>query len=185
MAQSDEAALRTLMGSLGGAFKVIAGTGASQTKDRSQVILQALDELVKREVLVGIPADKAARTTDEGLNNAGRLYVSEFGAPEANIPARPTVMPGVEKAQDTISKYFKAAAKRALEGDTAGVDTNLNSAGIAAADAIKEKINSNTPPALAERTLDDRRARGVTRTNTLVDEAEMRNAVTYIVRDKT
>jgi hypothetical protein len=183
--QFDEAALRAIAGRLGNAFKVIGGNGASQTKDRSQVVLQALDDLVKQEVLVGIPSDKADRQDGESLNNAARLYISEYGAPEANIPARPTVMPGIEAAREEINKRMVSVARAAMAGNAQSVDQGMHAAGLAAADSIKEMINSNTPPPLAERTLADRRARGVTRTNTLVDEAEMRNAVTYIVRDKS
>ncbi len=182
--QFDESALRALVSGLSSAFKVVGGNGASQTQDRSQVVLQALEGLVKREVLVGIPADKADRDDGDPANNALRLYIAEFGAPEANIPERPTVMPGIEAAREEINKRMAAVARAAIAGKSEAVEQGLHAAGIVAADSIKEKINSNTPPPLAERTLADRRARGVTRTNTLVDEAEMRNAVTYVVRDK-
>jgi hypothetical protein len=182
----DESAMRGLVASLSNAFRVVGGNGASQTTDRSQIVIQALYDLVQREVVVGIPADHADREKDpESLNNAARLYINEFGAPEANIPARPTMMPGIEAAQEAINKHMSAVARSAIAGNAQGIEIGLNAAGIVAADSIKEQINSNTPPPLAERTLADRRARGVTRTNTLVDEAEMRNAVTYVVRNKT
>lgn len=180
----DEFAMRGLVAGLRNAFKTVSGSGASQTKDRSQIVIQALHDLVKKEVLVGIPSDHAARDDGDVMNNAARLYVHEFGEPAANIPERPTVMPGIAKAQKDINDQMKVAARDAMKGNLQGVDVALNSAGIIAADSIKDMINSNVPPPLAERTLADRRARGVTRENTLVDEAEMRNAVTYIVRNK-
>lgn len=183
--QFDEAALRALVGGLGTTFKMIGGTGASQTVDRSQVILQALSALVKKEVLVGIPADAAPREDGEGLNNAARAYILNYGAPEANIPERPFMEPGIEKAREEINTRMAAVARAALAGKTETVEKGLNAVGIAAADSIKEVINSNVPPPLSERTLQDRAARGLTRTESLVDTGEMRNSVTYIVRDKS
>ena len=72
----------------------------------------------------------------------------------------------------------------ALDGDVQQVGRRLNRAGIVAASAVKAKINSNIQPALSERTLADRRQRGVTRENTLVDTGQYRNSITYVVRDK-
>lgn len=184
MADSPDAALRALMAGLGQEFKTHKGSGASSTKDVSQAFIDSLRALARKDVTVGIPAENADRQDGDELNNAARLYIHEFGAPEANIPARATVMPGIEAARDRINAFMGAAARAATAGDMEKADQAMHSAGIVAADSIKEMINSNTPPPLAERTIADRIERGLTRTNTLVDEAEMRNAVTYIVRDK-
>jgi len=184
MAGPEEAALRALISGLGREFKKVGGNGVTQSKDRSDAVVDALEALVKKQVLVGIPAEAAERKEDEELNNAARLYIHEFGAPEANIPARPTLMPGIRDAQEGVNKYFRASAKAAIAGDAGAVDVNLHRAGTVARDAVKEKINSNIPPPLAAVTIAKRIALGVTRTNTLVMTGQMRNAVTYVVRDK-
>jgi hypothetical protein len=50
--------------------------------------------------------------------------------------------------------------------------------------SVKAKINSNIQPKLADSTLEARRRRGVTRENTLVDTAQLRNSVTHVIRSK-
>ena len=180
MASSD-AAFQALLSGLGKEFKVVAGVGAQMAKDKEGEVLLALERLVTKKVLVGIPEDAAGRKDGDEMNNAARLYVHEFGAREANISARPTLMPGIEDAKEKINRYFAQAARAAVSGDSQRIDIALHSAGTAARDAVKDRINSNTPPPLAPRTLQARRARGNQRTNTLVDTGEMRNAVTYVV----
>ena len=183
MAADGEAALKSLMAGLGKSFSAVGKDGVSM-KDSAQGIEFALEEIVKREVLVGIPAANADREDGAPMNNAARLYIHENGSPAANIPARPTVMPGIAAVQDKISDYLRGAALAALSGDTGKIDVSLHNAGTVARDSIKSKINSNTPPPLAQRTIEDRQKRGKQSTKTLVDEGEMRNAVNYVIARK-
>ncbi|MNT50592.1 hypothetical protein D3C72_1875180 [compost metagenome] len=60
----------------------------------------------------------------------------------------------------------------------------MGGAGMTASNSVKAKINSNIRPELAESTLEARRQRGVTRENTLVDTGQLRNSVTYVIRNK-
>ncbi|MBR8654295.1 hypothetical protein KDH83_13415 [Achromobacter sp. Marseille-Q0513] len=151
--------------------------------DRLEGVLASINELVKKQVLVGVP--DSAPDRDEGpLSNAQIGYILEHGSPANNLPPRPHLLPGVQDARPKVEPELQAGVNAALDGDTQKVDTRLSRAGIVAASAVKAKINSNIQPALADRTLEDRRRRGVTRENTLVDTGQYRNSITYVVRKK-
>ncbi|MGX6999907.1 hypothetical protein [Caballeronia sp. KNU42] len=154
------------------------------TKDRLSAVLKTIGDLAKKQVLVGIP-DGSPENTDKPITNAQIGYIQEKGSPAKNIPARPFLVPGVASVQDQCFDKLRDAASAALDGQPSGVNQGLTSAGFIAEEAVKEKINSNIQPELAESTLAARRARGVTRTNTLVDTAGMRNSVTHVIRDKS
>ncbi|WLW59828.1 hypothetical protein RA224_21670 [Achromobacter aegrifaciens] len=151
--------------------------------DRLDGVLASINELVKKQVLVGVP-DSAPDRKEGPLSNAQIGYILEHGSPANNLPPRPHLLPGVQDARPKVEPELQAGVTAALDGDAQMVDTRLNRAGIVAASAVKAKINSNVQPALSERTLADRRRRGVTRENTLVDTAQYRNSITHVVRKK-
>lgn len=152
------------------------------TNKNIKPILAAMKALADTDVLVGIPGEKTQR--GEPITNAAIGYIMENGAPEVNIPARPWLLPGIKSAQKLVVNYFKQAGVAAMDGNTAKVDRVMHAAGIVAADAARRKINSNIPPPLAPRTIAARLARGRTGTKTLVDTGQLRNSVTYVVRNK-
>src|SRR5712672_1378906 len=91
--------------------------GVKVTVDRVDALLKELNALTKQEVLVGIPAEGADRDKGGGkINNAQLGYIPEFGAPAANIPARPHLIPGVKAYRPTAIKRLKAAAEAAMQG---------------------------------------------------------------------
>lgn len=151
--------------------------------DRLDGVLASINELVKKQVLVGVP-DSAPDRKEGPLSNAQIGYILEHGSPANNLPPRPHLLPGVQDARPKVEPELQAGVTAALDGDAQMVDTRLNRAGIVAASSVKAKINSNVQPALSERTLADRRRRGVTRENTLVDTAQYRNSITHVVRKK-
>lgn len=151
--------------------------------DRLDGVLASINELVKKQVLVGVP-DSAPDRKEGPLSNAQIGYILEHGSPANNLPPRPHLLPGVQDARPKVEPELQAGVNAALDGDAQMVDTRLNRAGIVAASSVKAKINSNVQPALSERTLADRRRRGVTRENTLVDTAQYRNSITHVVRKK-
>lgn len=151
--------------------------------DRLDDVLASINELVKKQVLVGVP-DSAPDRKECPLSNAQIGYILEHGSPANNLPPRPHLLPGVQDARPKVEPELQAGVNAALDGDAQLVDTRLNRAGILAASAVKAKVNSNVQPALSERTLADRRRRGVTRENTLVDTAQYRNSITHVVRKR-
>ena len=152
--------------------------------DRLQEVVKAIDALVKKEVLVGIPDGSPDRSDGEPISNAAIGYIQETGSPINNIPARPFLVPGVADVQDKVAAQLGKGAGAALDGDLEAAVRQMGAAGMIASGSAKNKINSNIQPALAESTLEARRRRGVTRENTLVDTGSLRNAITYVIRKK-
>ena len=100
------------------------------------------------------------------------------------IPARPFLIPGVQAAAPQATAQLFRTGQAALAGDDAAVDRGFNAAGLICQNAVRARINSNIQPALSATTIAKRRARGVTRTNTLIDTGQLRNSLTYVIRDK-
>lgn len=149
------------------------------TKDRVPDLLKAVRDLTKQEVLIGIPAENAGRDDDLPINNAELGYIHEFGAPAANIPPRPFLVPGVSGAQGKFEPHLKAAANAALSGDGGKVSQGLQRAGIVAASAVKSKIDEGPFAPLSDTTIQRKGS-----DKPLIDTGQMRNAVTSVVRKK-
>ncbi len=176
------------------------------TANQLPQLLARLEALARKQVLVGFPEgdQKSMRQEEPGLTNASIAYIQDRGAPEANIPARPFMIPGVEAAAEQISSRMFAVARKAAkpDGDVVEVEDGLSRAGIAAVSAIRKRINEGIPPPLSDRTVAARAARGrkgamwemawraagappgVDLAKPLVDTGQLRNAVTYVIRSK-
>jgi hypothetical protein len=153
------------------------------TRDKMAAIIKAVSDLSRKDVLVGIP-DSSPERKEGPISNAQIGYILDKGSPANNIPARPFLVPGIHDVQAQCAERLKKGATAALSGNPAGADAALTAAGLTAEMSVKAKINSNIQPELAESTLEARRRRGVTRENTLVDTAQLRNSVTHVVRSK-
>jgi hypothetical protein len=149
----------------------------------------ALDALKEYSLLVGVPADED-RTSAEGktarddsvINNAALAYIHNNGCPAQNIPARPTLEPGIEDAKDKIAGRFEDGAKGALDGRKSAVLDNMTAAGLEAVTAVKMRIRSNTPPPLKDATLAARRRRGHTSTQTLIETGAYLNSHSFVIK---
>lgn len=130
---------------------------ATKIKDNLPALMQGLRKLEHKEVLVGVPAGAGAPEGGE-INYASLAYIHDNGAPEANIPARPFMRPGMKAAAKDVALQFKRAAQGGLDGKT-DVEKYLMRAGIIASSAIKNHIDEGIAPALADSTL-RARARG-------------------------
>lgn len=158
-------------------------SGLSVRNDNAQSILDALKALVKKDVLVGIPEAKDERNDSE-FGNAAIGYINENGSPKQNIPARPHLQPGVRASEPDYLPHLKAAAQKALEGDTEGAVMSLDRAGTVAANGVKRYITITGFIPLADATIAARRRRGRNGVKPLIDTGEYRRSVTHIVRDK-
>lgn len=129
-------------------------------KDRTRETLEMLKALTRSEVLVGIPESTTSRDNEDGadITNAQIGYLMETGSPAANIPARPSLIPGVEAAQDVAVAQLQEAAKAALRGDEGRAQAKMSDAGILCANSVKRTINSNIPPPLSPATIRGRAA---------------------------
>lgn len=157
-------------------------------RDIMATIDRDLKALSSRRVLVGYAAENALREPEAGeepdpLTNAAIAYIMENGAPEANIPPRPSLYPGVADAQDKITRRFQKAAEKIGAGEEIDVDVVLAQVGLTAQNAVRARITNGPHIPLKASTLASRRARGRTGEKPLIDTSQMRNAVTYVVRN--
>lgn len=154
------------------------------TKDNVSSVLRSIQQLASNEVLIGIPATTTERQDGEAINNATIGYIQERGSPVNNLPARPFLVPGVEKAQKAATDELKKGADEAMDGNAQGAEKALHRAGITASNSVKATINAGVPPALADSTLAARRRRGRTGEVPLIDTGSLRNSITYVLRKK-
>lgn len=124
-----------------------------RTTDMTAAIRKAVESLTEKDVYIGVPAEKAGERQG-GINNAELSYIHEFGAPGAGIPARPHLLPGIEKIVPEAAGELKAAARAALEGKANTVDAALNRIGLLGQNAVRAKFQDNDWPPLADATLD-------------------------------
>lgn len=127
--------------------------------DKVAAIAKAIKRLPRHDVLVGYPADSAEREAGDAMTNPQLGYIHEHGAPEANIPARPHVMPGVRRAKPKYLPHLKAAAQAALKGQNGAISRELHKAGFVAVAEIQSILQAGVPPPLSDRTLRARASR--------------------------
>ena len=128
------------------------------TKDRVNEVVRAVGQLVRKEVLVGIPSSTAGRRNEsQPINNAELGYIHEFGAPGANIPPRPFLIPGVRKSAPDYVPHLRSAAKASLDGNAQRADKSLVAAGVVAEMAVKQEIHSGNFAPLKPATIAARR----------------------------
>ncbi|WP_429498952.1 hypothetical protein ACQUFY_08495 [Robbsia andropogonis] len=144
-------------------------------------ILEQIGELTKRQVLVGIP-DGAPSRQDTPQSNAQIGYLQETGSPANNIPARPFLVPGVADVQEQVAEILQGGVKEALSGRAAL--PRMHGAGMVAQGAVRRKITNGPFQDLAPATIAARQARGRTGTKPLIDTGQLRNSITYVVREK-
>lgn len=163
----------------------------TERENRMREAAERIDRLIKRQILVGITEETAGATSGP-INNAVKAYINDQGAPEANIPQREFMRPGIESARDEIIPALKKAAVKALHGDEHGALAAMDAAGGAARDGIREEIDSG-PLADAGRQLSEVTLRlrkqgrpGRAPINTeepLKEQQEMYQAITYVIED--
>lgn len=178
-------------------------------KDDVAKVFKSIQDLVGKQVLVGIPDNGQNRRDGEAINNATIGYVMETGSPINNVPARPFLVPGVSNSRTASLFQLRLAADAALAGDDKKMMQGLQRAGIVASNEVKHVINSNIPPPLKPGTIRNRhRGRETKRRESeevyaglvakgvdpgaaqaevgivaLVNTGQLRNAITYVVRD--
>lgn len=166
-------------------------------------MLKRIQDIKKTEILVGIPESEAKRDDGE-MNNPTLLYIHTQGSPLRNLPARPLIEPALEddvnaariaddlrRVVDLVFANKFDQAKKAME--TTGKD---------AVNMIKmwfvDPKNNWEPNKLATvkrklKTLSKKKRTqmiaeyeaGSDRIDTpLIDTAELRKSITYVLREK-
>ena len=174
--------------------------------DRVAEMLKAVNVLTSNEVMVGVPDTNAGRR-DGPITNASLAYIHDKGSPDARIPARPFMEPGVKAVQDRITTEFEQAGRLAFAGNINGVMGVFTRVGLIASQSIKAKISEGIPPPLAPSTIEGRinRVKSKTRRKKLradlasgsaasrqggteglwtplIVTGQLRNAITYVLR---
>jgi phage gpG-like protein len=169
-------------------------------------IRKAMKALTDKDVLIGIPEDQAAREAagESGISNAYLGYIHEYGVPSKNIPARPFLHPGIERARKDIADAPERTAKKALQGNPGAVEAGLNKVGLIGQNSVRAAFVDNDWPPLSDKTLDynplskdedgkvrttkkgkpkrkkSRREKG--NINPLIDTGQLRKSITYVIR---
>lgn len=167
-------------------------TGLSVTLDNVAKVLRGIDLISSTRVMVGVPDDKSPRKDGE-ITNSALLYIHENGAPEVNIPARPSLVPGIRDKREEIVSALRRAGELALEGKPEAVERQFHRAGAIGRDAVKRRITVGPHVPLKEATILARRRRSVggkyrrkaqsaADVTPLVDTGQMRAAVNYVLR---
>ena len=162
-------------------------------------IQEAVRQLTRKRLLVGIPQDKDPRP-GEPIGNASLGYIHNFGSPARNIPARPHLIPGVEKAMDEIKARLSAGAVAALRGDQDAALQYMGQAGQAAVNSVTQMIHDKLEPPLQPQTIARRRIRSKGSTyrrkagarvptppedvTPLIDTASYIRSFTWVLRDR-
>lgn len=199
---------------MAGSFKNNTGVRIKKGQEGVMQMKDALALLSRLEVLVGVPDANADRESDENedkdITNAALAYIHDNGAPEVNIPARPFMQTGIAAARSEIENKLTQTMRAVLRGGgLAKVEQGLTQVGITAAVSIQKTINDGIPPPLSEATLKQRMRKGrkngggarkgaaqeldrrwdgqepsVEFAKPLVDTAQLRNSITYAIREK-
>lgn len=174
-------------------------------RDNLSQLGEAIRALTDQDVFVGVPEDKDAREAngDTGISNAYLSYIHNTGVPEHNLPARESLIPGIEDIQEEAAEILEEAAAQALEGNKAAVEAGLNKIGLLGQNAVRARFSNNDWPPLADATLDrrkkisesvnkkgetikkfgkSRRERGAI--NPLQDTRQLLKAHTYVIRKR-
>lgn len=157
-------------------------SGVLTIVDNVAKVIGGIEKLATTRVMVGVPAEKSSRKDGSPVTSADLAYIHENGAPEAGIPARPFLKPGIANKQEEIEDRLKAVGNAALDGNVGAVDRGFNAVGLIGQNAVRAKINEGVPPPLKPATLAARRARGRTGDKPLIDTGQLRNALTYVIR---
>ncbi len=161
------------------------------TADFTEQFNETIKKFRRDAVLVGIPEDEAKRKPgpdeEQGpINNAALLAINEFGSPANNIPARPAMAIGIKNVQSEIIELLKKGAVMALSQGFGAIDVYYTRAGFAASSSIKKVINSQEGlKPLAPATIASREAQGFKGKKALLRTAQMRNAITFVVKGDT
>lgn len=166
-------------------------SGLTIRADNAAGVLESLRTLSGMDVLVGIPADKAAREDGSPVNNAELGYLHSTGATveidgqTVTLPPRPFLEMGIEDSKPQTTALLRKAATAALEGKTDAALLELESAGQIARDAAKAVIGAGDRlHPLSEKTLERRRAEGIPGDKPLYAHGYLLRSINYVVRKK-
>ena len=158
---------------------MVEGTvSCKKTADNYYKLEQALKELSKIKVYVGIPEKEASRKEDNGPNNAELMYIHSQGSELQKIPARPVLEPVVEKNKSQISNLLQKAMKSGLSGNKAKMMAEFHQVGQYAENKAKAYFvdPTNGWPPNSPKTVARKKSN-----RPLIDTGQLRKSITHVV----
>lgn len=176
-------------------------------------VYQQMKSLTETEILVGIPEEKAPRFEGkgknkkfiQGMNNATLLYIHTNGSDLNHLPPRPVVEPALEASgnKERIEADLKRIAELILSGQLNDAKKMMTVTGRDAVNMIQnwfEDPRNNWPPnapgtvkaKLRKKTKSKKKRKELFNeyeagepdiNRVLIDTGQMRNAMTYVIKE--
>lgn len=186
-------------------------TGVKVTRGSYDDTIASARIILDAEILVGVPSETSDRPSnlqvqDENApTNAVLAYIHDNGAPEANIPQREFMRPGIADVLPEITRKMEIVMRLAMRGDVIAAEMAMQQVGIVAQSGIHNRIDAGIPPPLADYTLRKRDARtkkgsksaqyemkrraqglapSVQFARPLIDTGELRKSIMYVIRSR-
>ncbi len=140
--------------------------------------LRRLLDAQRKDILVGVPADKTLRA-GESMNNASLLFIHTNGSPLRNIPARPVIEPALAYYGDKIAEQIAGMLRAAATGNARHVEQYMHRIGLAGQNAAREWFTNpangwapNSPLTVARKGS----------SQPLIDTGSLRKSMVYVIR---
>lgn len=144
-----------------------------------KAVQEAVNELKKHDVLVGIPQEKASREGEGVVTNAELLFIHTNGSPARGIPPRPVLQPAIENDKERVGEMLGKAISAATNGRKEEIVPALDRAGQYGENICKAWFTNaaNGWKPNSEETI---KRKGSSRP--LIDTAQMRKSITHVIR---
>lgn len=162
---------------------------ATKTKDNRDKVFKAVRAALKQELLIGIPAENAARAPEPGekgppINNAVLGYILETGDPAMNLPERPFLVPGVQAIKGKAAGVLVKGITGAFHAKPGAYKAALDEVGAMGVAAVQAKMIAGPFAPLAQSTIEARARRRYEDTGKLHGTAVSRNARKFLELQK-
>lgn len=137
-------------------------------------LLERIAALGEPKVYIGIPSSNNAR--QGASNNATIAAVHEMGAPSRGIPARPFLIPTMERNAEKYTTLMAQGFRNALQDKEKAAEV-YEKIGLVASSDVKDYIVSGQFVPLKQSTIDRKGS-----SKPLLDTGEMRNSISYEVK---
>ncbi len=150
----------------------------SASDEQWKAVQEAVKELKKHEVLVGITQEKSSREGGK-VTNAELLFIHTNGSPVKGIPARPVLQPAIKNDKERVGEMLGKAVDAATSGNKEQIVPALERAGQYGENVCKAWFTnpSNGWKPNSEETIKRKKS-----SRSLIDTAEMRKSITHIVK---
>lgn len=158
------------------------------TRDNMPQLERIMRRVARTRVYIGVPGSTSRRggsnnplnpNAQGAISNATLGYIHEYGSPARNIPARPFLVPGVDRAKGRLLAVLHARLQKAVDtGNEGEVRNAYETVGIAGAGEVQGYMTSGTFAPLSARTIARKKS-----SRPLIDTGQLRQSITYVVRE--